>query len=138
MALGGSFILASALEGQVVDTAGAPAADLALERRWSWPWTGETGAQTARTDAEGRFAFPEVTGRSLTAGWVPHEPNVRAELVAEGPEGPVMLLAIAKSSYAAGSEALKVGLSPPLRVRCRIDAEPSADGLYWGTCEAME
>jgi hypothetical protein len=138
MAFGGGLVLASATEGRLVDGEGAPAAGVTLRRRWSWGWTGAEGEDRAETDAEGRFRFPEVTGSSLTARIMPHEPSVRVEIEAErGEGGPLTLLSYQKATYAAGWEAEAAGLSD-FRVVCRIDAEPSDDGLFWGTCRAAE
>jgi len=138
MALGGGLVLASATEGRLVDAAGAPAAGVGLRRRWAWGWTGTEGEDRAETDAEGRFRFPEVTGSSLTARIMPHEPSVRVEIEAERAEGGALtLLSYQKATYAAGWEAEASGLDE-FRLVCRIDAEPSADGLFWGTCRAAE
>ncbi|MFO7855086.1 MAG: carboxypeptidase-like regulatory domain-containing protein [Paracoccaceae bacterium] len=137
MAFGGGLVLASATEGRLVDAGGAPAAGVVLRRRWSWGWTGREGEDRAETDAEGRFRFPEVTGSSLSARVMPHEPSVRVEIEAERGDGPLTILSYQKATYAAGWEAESAGLSE-FRLLCRIDAEPSADGLFWGTCRAAE
>lgn len=139
MALGGNFILASPIEGRLVGADGAARPGVRITRSWTWRWTGQTGADDAVTDAEGRFAFPAVEGSSLKAR-IPHRPDVLVELHAEAPAGaPRLLLSLAKTSYDLGSEAAWIGQpGPALRLRCDHDAEPSLEGVWFGACTAEE
>lgn len=132
MALGTSLVLASALEGRLIDSEnGQPVAGVKIKRNWSWAWTNREGSDETVTDPEGRFHFDEVVGRSLTAKFVPHEPSVRHEITAELPDGSLTLLSLQKSNYEANGE---LG-GRPLRIACRTDLEPDARGFFWGTCE---
>lgn len=136
-AMAGPLILASALTGTLVDSTGSPQAGVPVTRSWTWAWTGETGTDTATTDAAGTFTFPEVTGRSLTAGFLPHEVSIFTTVEAEGPDGPVRLLSVDKQSYDRDEELRGTKLSGPgITLVCRIDAEPGDDGPFWGTCRA--
>jgi hypothetical protein len=132
MAFGGSLVLASALEGRLLDGEGGhPVSGVTIKRNWSWAWTNREGSDETVTDSEGRFQFQEVVGRSLTAKFVPHEPNVRQEITAELPGGSLTLLSLQKSNYETNGE---LG-GKPLRIACRTDLEPDARGFFWGTCE---
>lgn len=131
MALGKTYVLASAAEGRLVSGEdGAPVPGVTIRRSWTWGWTGRSGTDETVTDAEGRFRFGEVTGRSLTAGVVPHEPGVRQEYTALLPEGTLTILSLQKSNYDRDGELD----GRPMRMRCRTDLEPDAGGLFWGTC----
>lgn len=132
MAFGGSLVLASALEGRLLDgEGGRPVSGVTIKRNWSWAWTNREGSDETVTDSEGRFRFQEVVGRSLTAKFVPHEPSVRQEITAELPGGSLTLLSLQKSNYETNGE---LG-GQPLRIACRTDLEPDASGFFWGTCE---
>lgn len=131
MAFGKSFVLSSSVEGRLFDGSdGNPVPDVTIRRSWTWAWTGRKGSEETITDAEGRFRFAEVSGRSLTAGLVPHEPNIRQEIIADLPEGPLTLLSLQKANYNSNGE---LG-DRPLRLYCRTDLEPDARGFFWGTC----
>lgn len=131
MAFGGSFVLASEVQGRLVEgEGGAPLAGVTIRRSWNWGWTGRSGTDETVTDNEGRFHFDEVTGRSLTAGIVPHEPSIRQEITAELATGPLTLLSLQKSNYDSNGE---LG-GQPMHIACRSDLEPDARGFFWGTC----
>jgi hypothetical protein len=132
MAFGNSFVLASALDGRLLDGEdGDPVSGVTITRSWSWGWANSDGTDKTVTDSEGRFHFDEVKGRSLTAKFVPHEPSVRQEITAELPSGTLTLLSLQKSNYETNGE---MG-GRPLRIACRTDLEPDARGFFWGTCE---
>lgn len=136
-ALGSSLVLCSPIAGRLVTQDGTPVPGVGILRRWEWGWTGKTGSDSTITDADGRFSFDSVTGHSLTARIAPHEPSIRTEILAETGEGLRLLLSLNKGTYTLGSEASGVGQAgPALSVSCRIDAEPSDRGIYWGTCTA--
>lgn len=135
MAFGTTLVLASELEGRLLDGEdGRPVSGVTITRTWSWAWTSRDGLDQTVTDAEGRFRFEEVLGRSLTAKFIPHEPGVRQELTAELPGGNLTLLSLQKSNY---DEHGELG-GRPLRIACRTDLEPDARGFFWGTCKLEE
>lgn len=131
VAIGKTLVLTSAVEGRLVqDASGKPASGVTVRRSWTWGWNGREGAEETVTDSEGRFRFGEVTGRSLTAGILPHEPGVRQEIAADLPGGALTLLSLQKSNYDRNGELN----GRPLRIMCRADLEPDARGFFWGTC----
>jgi hypothetical protein len=140
MAFGKSLILASQFNGKLVDGSGAPQPGVKVERIWTWAWGDESGRDEAVTGEDGSFGFPEVTGSSWSAGIVPHSPSIRQEVTAEGPNGPVLLYSVNKSTYDRDSENMLDDRlkGPGVNLVCRIDLEPSGDGPFWGTCQAAE
>lgn len=140
MAFGKTLILASQFNGKLIDASGAPQAGVQVERTWTWAWGDESGRDEATTAEDGSFSFPEVTGSSWSAGLIPHSPSIEQEVIAQGGDGPVLLYAANKSTYDRDSEnnldeRLK---GPGVNLTCRIDLKPSADGPFWGTCQATE
>jgi hypothetical protein len=130
MDIGKSFVLCSRFEGVLVDKDGRAAPHVRIERTWNWGWNGKSGLDETVSDAQGRFVLPRVTGRSLTAGLLPHEPGVDQQITAHGPAGTVLLFSVQKRNYSENGELD----GRPLNVVCRIDKQPSGDGLFWGTC----
>jgi hypothetical protein len=74
-------------------------ANTEIERHWRWEWTGKEGMDTTMTDSEGRFSFPEVTGRSLTAGILPHQPVIHQDMYAKSPSGKERFYRLTKKDY---------------------------------------
>ena len=130
MAFGKSFVLCSPFSGTAVIEGGKPVADVVIERRWVWSWNDETGSDRTVTDANGKFEFPLVEGSSMSAMFLPHEPNIRQTIIAHTPGGEVEIWNAIKATYEMNSEMD----GRPIKVICHLDKEPSADGLYWGTC----
>lgn len=130
MAFGKTFVLFSPFSGTAVTDDGAPAAGIKIERSWKWGWNNETGSDHATTDNQGRFSFPVIEGHSFTASFMPHEPHITQSLIASMASGEVEIWHAIKKSYDLNSELN----GKPTRVVCRLDKEPSDEGLYWGTC----
>ncbi len=130
MAFGKELVLASEFRGQLVTDGGTPAPGIRITRSLNWGWGEEVIEDETETDAEGRFSFPKVTRRSLTAGILPHTPSIAQEMMAHGPSGAVNIWFADKANYKDQGE-----LDRPIDVICHLDREPSADGLFWGTCE---
>jgi len=66
---------------------------------------------------------------------MPHSPDIRQEVTAETDAGSVLLYSVSKRNYDLDSEIKDRGLEGPgINLVCRSDAEPSADGPFWGTC----
>lgn len=130
MAFGGGLILCSPFNGRAMTQDGQVVAGLKLERKWKWGWNGKEGSDYVTTNDKGEFSFPVVSGSSLLASLLPHEPDVMQTITAFADSGPVEIWAASKKTYKLNSELT----GRPIKVKCLIDAEPSADGLYWGTC----
>jgi hypothetical protein len=75
MAFFKTFTLFSAVEG-IVLLEGRPVEGVEVEQTYYWHWGDKRGTTVVRTDAQGRYQFPVVTGRSITANLLPHEPVI--------------------------------------------------------------
>lgn len=126
-----TYVMASALQGVLVDGDGTPAAGVRVTRQWTWGWNGRTGSGDAVTDADGRFSFPEVAVSPGLTGRLPHAPGISIELSAEIDGADLTLLDLKKRNYEPDGELD----GKPFRIRCRTDIEPDARGFFWGTCE---
>ncbi len=125
------LVLASQMEGTLVDKDLRPVPNVRVERTWEWGLNGKRGSNSATTDAQGHFEFPKVTGFSVLAMVLPIEVQVDIRITAYGPEGPVLLLSRLKKDYADRSETK----GKHSNFVCRIDLEPGPqlDNSYWGT-----
>jgi hypothetical protein len=130
MAFGKSFVLCSEFVGQLVSESGQPVSGVRLERTWEWAWNGESGTDVAESAADGRFRFPEVTGRSLFASLMPHEPSITQQIIARRPNGPLTIWYSGKLNYDRNGE-----LGRPLDMICHIDREPQPSRWFEGVCE---
>jgi len=129
MNIGKSFVLCSQIAGTLIDKERRPVPGVRVQRTWKWAWNGRTGSEETATDAQGRFAFPQVTGRSLTAGVLSHEPAIDQEITAHGPLGPVLIFAAQKMNYDDNGE----NDGRPLDIVCLIDKAPGRGAGFWGT-----
>lgn len=128
---GKTFILFSPFSGTLVDAGGSPVPGIRIERTWHWTWTSTRGADQRTTDAEGRFSFPRVEARSITASFLPHEPVIDQRITAHLPNGPVLLWGYFKHNYEENGELA----GRVLNVRCgTVSAPPGGEPLYNGTC----
>lgn len=128
-----TYVMASRMEGVLVDGAGRPAAGVRVTRRWSWAWNGRNGADVTVTDAQGRFVFDEVRLAPGLTGRLPHAPGIGIEVTADLPGtsgGALTVLDLKKRNYESDGELD----GRPFRIRCRTDIEPDARGFFWGTC----
>lgn len=140
MAFGKSLVLCSPFHGKLIDASGEAVADVRVERTWTWAWGDKSGSDETVTGSDGTFSFPEVTGSSWSASFMPHTPSIEQTVKAHGPDGAVTLYSVNKKTYDPDSEnivdpRLK---GPGVNLVCRIDKEPSADGPFWGTCQPAE
>jgi hypothetical protein len=128
--LGQGLVLASPLTGRLVAATGRPLEGVRVRRSWSWVIAGRHGAEETETDAEGRFGFGAVRRSGWGAVALPHQPEIRQEILA-WPEGrEVLLLRLRKPNYAMDGERN----GRPLRLHCRTDLVPEAQGAFWGSC----
>lgn len=131
MAFSKSLVLCSPLSGQLVSGDGQPVAGAKVSRSWDWAWGKEKGGDEAVTDGNGNFSFPEIGGKSFTAGFLPHTPSIVQTFTVQNDDGTLEILAMDKGNYDLHGELQ----GKPLNVRCFIDRKPSASGFFWGTCE---
>ncbi|WP_377160731.1 DUF6795 domain-containing protein [Roseateles sp. UC29_93] len=73
------FTLFSDLEG-IVLLEGRPVEGVEVQQHYSWHWGDKRGSNVTRTDANGRYHFPVITGRSITGNLLPHEPVIDQEV----------------------------------------------------------
>lgn len=125
-------VLMSEMEGRLLNSSDQPAAKVRLVRSWEWSWTGRKGSDETITDEEGRFSFPEVTGRSITARLLPHEPSIVQKVVAELPEGEIEIWRADKTNYRPNGELR----GDPLHVVCGLEELPGSekDRLFASRC----
>jgi hypothetical protein len=123
------LVLASHMEGTLVDKDLRPVANVRIERTWEWAWTGKKGSDVSTTDTQGHFEFPKVTRFSVTA-FLPHQPQIYTDIIAHGPAGPVLLYQQTKPDYDDRSETD----GKLFNIIFRIDLEPGVQlGKFWGT-----
>lgn len=80
MAFSKTLYLFSAVEGTVL-LDGKPVAGVEVEQRYHWRWKDKRGTEKTTTDTSGRFQFSTITGKSMTAGLLPHEPVIVQNIV---------------------------------------------------------
>jgi len=123
------IVLFSAVVG-VVTLDGAPMADVEVERRYRWSWTDAEGSEVVRTDEQGKFAFPVITGSSFTARWFPHEPVVTQVIVVHHEGEEFEAWRYTKHNYHPNGE-----LHRSLDFICDLAMEAEFRGEYYGICE---
>ncbi|WP_126979647.1 DUF6795 domain-containing protein [Frigidibacter oleivorans] len=124
------MVLCSQFEGRLVRADGSPAAGIPVRRDWRWSFRDRTGSDSVTTDAEGRFRFDEVRGRSMLGGLLPHEPRILQTVTAGSGGDETILWRSQKANYAPWGE---FGGSPR-RLICTYGATPDYDGPAYGTC----
>lgn len=119
MAFSKTLYLFSAVEGTVLLN-GLPVEGVEVEQDYLWHWKDEKGLNKTSTDSQGYFRFPAITGRSLTAGFMPHEPvitqNIRLRYQGKEYEGWYH----SKRDY----ENLGELDGRPIRLKCDLNDEP--------------
>jgi hypothetical protein len=128
MAFGKTLVVCSGFEGQLLTEAGEPVSGITLKRTWTWGWKDETGTEETVSGADGRFRFDPVTRSSFTA-FLPHEPSMTQEIVAELPDGSKRIWFSGKLNYEADSE-----LGRPMDMLCYVDRESTSTASFSGTC----
>jgi hypothetical protein len=73
------FTLFSDLEG-IVLLEGRSVEGVEVQQHYFWHWGDKKGTHVNRTDANGRYHFPVITGRSITANLLSHEPVIEQEV----------------------------------------------------------
>lgn len=75
MAFFKTFTLFSATEG-IVLMDGKPVEGVEVQQNYFWHWGDKKATIVTRTDANGRYQLPAITGRSITGNLLPHEPVI--------------------------------------------------------------
>ncbi|SDH22366.1 hypothetical protein SAMN05216588_103239 [Pseudomonas flavescens] len=121
MAFSKTLYLFSEIEGTVL-LGGQPVEGVEVEQEYHWHWKNEHRKNSVKSDANGRFHFPAVTGKSLTAGLMPHEPVIgqRITLRYQGKEHKGWVFT--KHNYDDQGEVK----GRPLTFTCELNSEPVA------------
>lgn len=120
--------LCSPMTGQLVHEDGSPVPQTPVRRHWYW--RGKRGEDRTVTDAEGRFAFGAVPPRRGLFAMIPAREAVTQDFFAELPDGDMQFLYLTTRGLTLNAETD----GRPFNIRCRVDAEPAADDVHFGTC----
>ena len=82
---------------------GVPVAGAKVVRRYHWRLTDREGIDEVTSDASGKFALPQVSGRSLIA-WLPHQPVIDQDIEVYVGEQKYEIWSGAKLSYRRNAE----------------------------------
>ncbi|MCG6943480.1 MAG: carboxypeptidase-like regulatory domain-containing protein [Thiohalocapsa sp.] len=129
-AMGKAFVMCSAWNARLIHPDGSPAAGVRLTRTWKWAWNGTTGSDSATTDADGRFRFPEATASGFFAALLPHESHIAQRVEADTPDGPITIWRASKRDYDSNGELD----GRPLDLVCTLTGERMREGLFISTC----
>ena len=66
-----------------VTNLGVAVAGSVVTRTYEWRSSGQKAADTAVTDASGKFSLPAMTGSSFSTTWLPHEAVVNQLITVE-------------------------------------------------------
>ncbi|TBV03260.1 DUF6795 domain-containing protein [Phytopseudomonas dryadis] len=131
MAFTQTLYLFSEVEGTVL-LDGQPVEGVEVGQEYHWHWKNEHRKSSTKTGANGRFHFPAVTGKSLTAGLIPHEPAIgqRITLRYQGKEHKGWVFS--KHNY----DNLGEVKGRALTFNCELNAEPvaQAETETFGIC----
>jgi hypothetical protein len=132
----GKLYLFSEVEGVVVD-GGAPVAGAVIEREYVWEWNDKRGSDRIETDASGRFKFPAITGSSLMASLLPHEPAINQKILIRANGQTYEGWISTKPNYTQNGELD----GKPIKLHCDLKTPPkrtSTGGFnrgFFGICE---
>ncbi|XXF08715.1 hypothetical protein J3Q00_22500 [Pseudomonas sp. D2-3] len=121
MAFSKTLYLFSEVEGTVL-LDGKPAQGVEIEQEYHWHWKNEHRKNSVKSDAQGRFHFPAVTAKSLTAGFMPHEPVIGQRLTLRYQGKDHKGWVFTKHNY----DNLGEVKNRPLKFICELNSEPVA------------
>jgi hypothetical protein len=137
----GKVYLFSEVRGRVL-AGGAPVAGAAVHREYHWSWGKEKKSDTAVTNEEGEFRFPEITGRSLSATIVPHQPVIQQHIWITYSGKDYIAWTFTRMNYEKNSEtkSMYAHYNPIITIDCSLDKpsglkvlSPSSE--VFGICE---
>lgn len=110
---------------------GKPVEGVEVVQEYFWHWGDKKGRTVVKSDALGRFHFPLITGKSITAGLLPHEPvtDQKINFYYQGRE-------IKGWSHSNHNYEPLAEIGRPLDLICDLRDEPSAqlDIRSYGIC----
>lgn len=135
MAFSKTYYLFSEVKGTVFLN-GKPVQGAEVEQEYNWHWKKEKKSSTTTTDEQGRFSFPTITGKSISAGLLPHEPVIVQYLRIRHEDKEYQGWFHAKHNY----EDLGELKGRPIRLKCELTDEPGPhpDIESYGICTAAE
>jgi hypothetical protein len=126
-------VLFSAVQGQVLLN-GQPVAGARVERSWVWKRPDDVASDSALTDAEGRFSLPAVVDKGWLTGLFPHEAQIKQTILIQHSGRSHKAWMASKRNYDANGELA----GKPIRLRCRLEAEPGEVApKVFGICEIV-
>lgn len=126
----GKMVLFSAVRGTVLQD-GKPVSGAAVDREFEWAWKSETGRDGTTTDANGAFALPDITRKSLFGSLLPHEPLVKQTITITHAGKTYKAWVMFKRDYDENGELN----GKPIVMTCRLETEPQRRGEVFGICE---
>lgn len=135
MAFTQTLYLFSEVKGTVL-LDGQPVEGVEVKQEYHWHWKKEKKSSTITTDEQGRFSFPTVTGKSISADLPPHEPVIVQYLRIRHEGKEYQGWFHAKHNY----ENLGERKGRPIHLKCELTDEPGPhpDIDSYGTCTAAE
>lgn len=137
-----SFSLFSEVTGSVTNGA-VPVAGAKITRTYEWAWKNKKATDETVTDAQGKFLLPVITGTSILASILPHEPFIRQDIFIEYEGKKYRAWAHDKRSYDLGGE-LSNNKNTSIKLLCNTetpehhmvlgaDGKPASDSPF-GIC----
>lgn len=122
------MVIFSALSGKVL-LAGKPVVGAVIER--SFDWQEETATDRTTTAADGGFSLPVIERRSFLSSIFPSEPMTEQTITIQHGGKRYKAWYFLKRNYRDNGELD----GRPIRLTCRLEAEPQLRGKVFGICE---
>lgn len=129
MPLLSNWVLCSEITGQVL-MRGKPVAGASVRREYDWAWGNRKATDEAKTDADGHFSLPEITGRSISGALLPHQPHIHQVITVVVGVQDYPAWVFDKLDYDRNSETA----GKPAALKCELTTEPHWNGKIYGIC----
>jgi hypothetical protein len=122
------FVIFSAVSGKVLHN-GKPVSGAVLER--TFVWQEEQATDSVTTAGDGTFSFPKIERGSFLSSLLPSEPLSEQTIMIRHQGKAYKAWYFVKRNYRDNGELE----GRPLRMTCRLEAEPKLQGKVFGLCE---